>query len=113
VFAVPGPEADAAEPFGIERFISHALKQKMGASFRAHAIVTMPELIKTRNGKLVRRLARQAWSAEAAGDLSAVENPAVFDRVSARCAAARRSAAEATKLQGDGKSTGPSSRNIK
>jgi acetyl-CoA synthetase len=113
VFAVPGPQADAADAFGVERFVSHALRQKMGASFRAHAIVTMPELIKTRNGKLVRRLARQAWLAEAAGDLSAVENPAVFDRVSARCAAARRTAAEARKLQVDGASTGPSSRNIK
>ena len=85
----------------------------MGVSFRAHAIVTMPELIKTRNGKLVRRLARQAWLAEAAGDLSAVESPAVFDRVSARCSEFRRAAAERAELRDDGPSTGLSSRNIK
>jgi acetyl-CoA synthetase len=113
VFAVPGPGADAAGDSAVERFVIDALKLKMGASFRAHAIVTMPELIKTRNGKLVRRLARQAWLAENAGDLSAVDNPAVFDRVSARCAAFRRAAADAMKLRSNAGSAEHFPRTIK
>jgi acetyl-CoA synthetase len=90
VFAVPGPDATATAAAMIESAVSQAIRQKMGASFRAQAIVTMPELIKTRNGKLVRRLARQAWLGEPPGDLSALENPAVFDRVASLCAAFRQ-----------------------
>ena len=78
-----------------EAYASEAIRQKMGASFRAHAVVSLPELIKTRNGKLVRRLARQAWLGQPPGDLNAVENPAVFDRIAAHCA----------KLRADAKST--------
>jgi acetyl-CoA synthetase len=94
IFAVPGHAAGAGAQ-GVEAYVADAIRRKMGASFRAHAVVSLPELIKTRNGKLVRRLARQAWLGEAPGDLNAVENPAVFDRIAAHCA----------KLRADAKST--------
>lgn len=111
VFAVPGSKAESSDAGLVERYVSDALRQKMGASFRAHAIVAMPELIKTRNGKLVRRLARQAWLAQKAGDLNAVENPAVFDRVAARCAAFRQAAAEAAQSRGTAASADHPTRN--
>jgi acetyl-CoA synthetase len=85
IFAVPGPEAEGAQDGSVERYIRQALVDKMGASYRPHAVLTLSQLIKTRNGKLVRRLARQAWLGEPPGDLSAVENPAVFDQISALC----------------------------
>lgn len=91
IFAVPGPDA-GPEPQQVQRWVTAAIREKMGASFRPDAVVVLPELIKTRNGKLVRRLARQAWLGEQPGDLTAVENPAVFDRVSAQCVEYRRGA---------------------
>ncbi len=91
IFAVPGPDAGPGQE-QVQRSVASAIREKMGASFRPHAVVVLPELIKTRNGKLVRRLARQAWLGEEPGDLTAVENPAVFDRVRSQCADFRRSA---------------------
>lgn len=93
VFAVPGPEAGPDPESKIEQYVVDVVRQKMGASYRPHAVVTLPALIKTRNGKMVRRLARQAWLGQAPGDLSAVENPAVFDQVAAICTQKRTSAA--------------------
>jgi acetyl-CoA synthetase len=89
VFAVAGPEAGSEPENKIEQYVRDVIRQKMGASYRPHAVVTLPALIKTRNGKLVRRLARQAWLGQEPGDLSAVENPAVFDQVAAMCAQKR------------------------
>ena len=88
VFVVPG---DAAEEKEIEAYVNATLRRTMGPSYKANAVVVMPELIKTRNGKLVRRLARQAWLGEKAGDLTSVENPAVFEDVMRRCEAYRQS----------------------
>lgn len=90
LFVVPGPEAGQAESGLVERYAADAIRSKMGASFRAQRIIAVPELIKTRNGKLVRRLAREAWLGQRPGDLGAVENPAVFDRVAAYCAELQR-----------------------
>ena len=88
IFAVPGRDA-GQDAEHVEAYVVKMIRQKMGASFRPHAVVTLPELIKTRNGKLVRRLARQAWLGQPPGDLTSVENPAVFDRIAARCAKLR------------------------
>lgn len=89
IFAVAGPDAGALPDQQVRNHVTAAIRDKMGASFRPHTVVTLPELIKTRNGKLVRRLARQAWLGEPPGDLTALENPAVFDRISARCSELR------------------------
>jgi acetyl-CoA synthetase len=91
ILVVPGPEAGPSTE-QVENYVAQAIRKQMGASFRPHAVVTLPELIKTRNGKLVRRLARQAWLGEQPGDLSAIENPAVFERLRTRCAELRRNA---------------------
>ncbi len=92
VFAVPGPEAGHEPESKIEQYVNDVIRQKMGTSYRPYAVITLPTLIKTRNGKLVRRLARQAWLGQAPGDLSAVENPAVFDQVVEICALKRAGA---------------------
>lgn len=89
VFAVPGPRGRMLEDAAIESEVGKVLKIKMGASFKAHAVVVVDALIKTKNGKLVRRLARQAWLAQAPGDLSAIDDPAVFFRIVTSCEAYR------------------------
>jgi acetyl-CoA synthetase len=99
VFVVAGPATRSGEDSSLAGYVGNALQQKMGASFRAHAIVTLPVLIKTRNGKLVRRLARQAWLGQPPGDLSAIDNPAVFAEVAAQCAAYRQAAHATRKNQ--------------
>jgi acetyl-CoA synthetase len=90
IFAVPGPDADLAAEGSVERYVRQTLVEKMGASYRPHAVLTLPHLIKTRNGKLVRRLARQAWLGQSPGDLSAVENPALFEELSTLCVQMRK-----------------------
>lgn len=90
LFVVPGPSKNPHAPDQIEQHVKATIRQKMGSSFGAHTVIVLPELIKTRNGKLVRRLARQAWLNERPGDLSAIENPATFERVAALCVALRQ-----------------------
>jgi acetyl-CoA synthetase len=96
LFVVPGADGRERHTSAIEEHVNATLRKKMGPSFRANAVVVMPELLKTRNGKLVRRLAREAWLNRKPGDLNAVENPAVFDATLALCAAfrARRSSSD-------------------
>lgn len=89
VFAVPGLEAGQDPDSRIEQYVNDVIRQKMGPSYRPQAVVTLKALIKTRNGKLVRRLARQAWLGQPPGDLSSVEDPAVFDQVTVLCAQKR------------------------
>lgn len=83
LLVVAGPRAP--EVADLESQIGALLREKMGASFKPRAVVSVRRIAKTRNGKLIRRLARQAWLGDAAGDLSAMEDPAVFDEMRADC----------------------------
>lgn len=83
LFVVPGAKTTNAG--ALEEQVAKLLKAKMGPVFKPHAVVVVQRLAKTRNGKLVRRLARQAWLGEKAGDLSAIEDPKVFDEMSQAC----------------------------
>lgn len=91
VLAIPGPDGES-NPERVTGFVVDAIRKHMGASFRPQTVLTLSELIKTKNGKLVRRLARQAWLDEPAGDLTSIENPEAFDRLRARFAALRDNA---------------------
>lgn len=57
------------------------LKTKMGSSYKPSEVAIVPRLLRTKNGKLVRRLAKQAWLDLPAGDLSAVEAPEYFEEL--------------------------------
>ena len=48
--------------------------------------VVVPDLPRTRSGKIMRRVARAAWLGLDPGDLSALENPAAVEAI-ARAAA--------------------------
>ena len=61
----------------------------LGKSLRPGTIVFVDELPRTRNGKILRRLARQAYLGERLGDQSALENPASLDALRAAGGAER------------------------
>lgn len=83
ILAVPSRPDTPCIAFGEE--VRTLLLKRMGPSYRPRAVVAVRQLVKTRNGKLVRRLARQAWLNEPPGDLTAVEDPGVFDRLRDDC----------------------------
>jgi acetyl-CoA synthetase len=67
----PGPAADA-----LRDVVSHALGRAM-APRAVHVVDALP---KTRNGKILRRVARASYLGGAPGDLSSIEDVSVLDR---------------------------------
>lgn len=61
--------------------LQDAVAQVLGKSLRPAFVVTVSELPHTRNGKVLRRLARQAYLGQAFGDLSALENPGALEEI--------------------------------
>ncbi len=62
-----------------------AVDRTMGKSLRPKAITFVDEIPKTRNGKIMRRVARARYlKLDALGDLTALENPASLDAIDAR-----------------------------
>jgi acetyl-CoA synthetase len=57
----------------------------LGRPLRPEQVLLVPDLPRTRNGKIVRRAARAAFLEIAAGDISALENPTALDAI-ADCA---------------------------
>jgi acetyl-CoA synthetase len=53
-----------------------AIVGELGKPVRPKAVVVVPDLPRTRSGKVMRRVARAAWLGLDPGDLSALENPA-------------------------------------
>ena len=89
LFLVPGSEALADA--SLDSFASDIIERRMGRPYRPSAVIQVPRLPKTRNGKAVRRLARQAWLGQAAGNLTSLEDPKVFDELRDACNAYRDS----------------------
>jgi acetyl-CoA synthetase len=59
----------------LRRSISDRVVEQMGKALRPEAVHVVPELPKTRSGKVMRRVARAAYLDADPGDLSALENP--------------------------------------
>jgi acetyl-CoA synthetase len=55
--------------------LASAVVNGLGAAFRPKDVLLVPDLPKTRNMKVMRRVVRAAYLGEAAGDLSAIVNP--------------------------------------
>ena len=55
----------------------------LGKSFKPAAVHPVPALPKTRNGKVLRRLARAAYLGADPGDTSALEDPATLESIRA------------------------------
>ncbi|MFJ1969321.1 AMP-binding protein [Streptomyces sp. NPDC087903] len=80
-FAVPaaGRLLGAREAERIRARVADAL----GPAFRPSRVVAVPELPRTRNGKVMRRLIRSLVTGEAPGDVSTLVNPAGLDAIRA------------------------------
>lgn len=83
VLAVPldpvvGPEAET-----LAGAVQDLVAQALGKALRPERVVLVPDLPKTRNGKIVRRAVRTAYLGLDAGDLSAVENLDALEPIAA------------------------------
>jgi len=61
--------------------ISARVIEQMGKALKPEAIVVVPQLPKTRSGKVMRRVARAAYLGTDPGDLSALEEPLVLEAI--------------------------------
>ncbi|HVM30678.1 MAG TPA: AMP-binding protein [Candidatus Limnocylindrales bacterium] len=73
----PG-EADDAD---LRRSIADKVVEQMGKALRPEAVHVVPELPRTRSGKVMRRVARAAYLGADPGDLSALENPPAIEAI--------------------------------
>ncbi|MCO6452859.1 MAG: AMP-binding protein [Caldilineales bacterium] len=78
-FAVlaPGVEPNSA----LANELGDLVAAAMGKALRPQAIVFVPDLPKTRNAKVMRRVLRAAYLDEPPGDLSALVNPEVVEEI--------------------------------
>ncbi|MEO8230459.1 MAG: AMP-dependent synthetase, partial [Chloroflexota bacterium] len=53
----------------------------LGKTVRPKSVVAVPDLPRTRSGKIMRRVARAAWLGLDPGDTSALENPAAVEAI--------------------------------
>ena len=74
VLVVPRARTEAGGR--LETEVSALVVERLGKSFKPAAVHLVPALPKTRNGKILRRLARAAYLGIDTGDLSALEDPA-------------------------------------
>ena len=79
VVCVCVPRAAAGEPQA--RALSQAVVAGLGVPFRPERIVFVPDLPKTRNLKIMRRVIRAAWLDAPVGDTSSLVNPEAVDAV--------------------------------
>jgi acetyl-CoA synthetase len=81
VFAVVRASAELGEP--LASAVGETVVDRLGKSFRPAAVHLVPALPKTRNGKILRRVARAAYLGLDAGDVSALEDPATLEPIRA------------------------------
>lgn len=61
--------------------ISRSISDGLGKSFRPGLIIWLPQLPKTRNGKIMRRVVKRAFLNQDPGDLSNIEDTAIIDYI--------------------------------
>jgi acetyl-CoA synthetase len=79
LFAVVRDGADRSELVAGE--ISDAVVEHLGKSFKPGSVHLVPGLPKTRNGKILRRLARAAYLGQDAGDISSLEDASTLEPI--------------------------------
>jgi acetyl-CoA synthetase len=81
VFCVLAPEVEPTEK--LTRELRDLIVEEMGKPLAPKALYFVPDLPKTRNAKVMRRVLRAAYLGEPAGDLSALVNPEVVEQIRA------------------------------
>jgi acetyl-CoA synthetase len=64
--------------------LKESVRNAMGPALKPDEIVFVPQLPKTRNGKIMRRVIRAVYSGEDPGDVSALEDARVLDQLRGR-----------------------------
>ena len=64
-----------ADPAELASEVAARVVDSLGKPVRPKAVIVVPDLPRTRSGKIMRRVARAAWLGLDPGDLSALENP--------------------------------------
>ena len=77
VFYVTDKQIDSE----LEQEISNYISEKIGKLARPKHIYQLPELPKTRTGKIMRRLLKSKLLGMPLGDMSSLENPQILDKV--------------------------------
>ena len=70
--------------------IAARVAAELGKPLKPEVVAVVRALPKTRSGKVMRRVIRAAWLDLDPGDLSALDDPAAVDAVSAAAGRARR-----------------------
>lgn len=81
IFVVPTPNASDDQSLADE--VRKFVVTRLGAALRPEAVYVVPDLPRTRNGKIMRRIIRAAYLKNALGDTSALENPHTIDVIQA------------------------------
>ena len=79
VFCVLTPGTEPSDK--LARELRGLIVEEMGKPLAPKALYFVPDLPKTRNAKVMRRVLRAAYLGEPAGDLSALVNPEVFEEI--------------------------------
>jgi len=79
--AADGRTADPRPDHALARELRERVADAMGRPFRPDRILFVPDLPRTRNGKLMRRVARAACTGADPGDLSALVNPEAVEAI--------------------------------
>lgn len=75
------PQAGAAASPALAAELMELVAQEMGKALKPQAVIFVPDLPKTRNAKVMRRVLRAAYLDQPAGDLSALVNPEVVEEI--------------------------------
>jgi acetyl-CoA synthetase len=63
--------------------LKDAVAEALGKPLRPKSVNFVPDLPRTRNAKILRRLVRSVYLGQPAGDVSALENPAALEAIDA------------------------------
>ena len=77
-FVVARAGADAA---AIPADVTKSIREVIGPIASPHKVYVVPDLPKTRSGKIMRRLLRKALTGEEMGDLSTLSNPESVEKI--------------------------------
>ncbi len=66
---------------GLKQNLMTSIVEKMGKALKPKEIHFVSDLPKTRNGKILRRAIKAAYTGKEAGDLSSLENPQAVEAV--------------------------------
>ena len=89
ILLVVGREAESRGDEALADKVRRFVGERLGPGLRPRTVLVVPQLPRTRNGKILRRLARGILLSEPLGDLSSLENPSAVDEIRAAVEAAK------------------------